>query len=189
MARRNTLKWLAAAAFGLHLPTLAFQSTVKLAIRDGARENPDKSRIGSKKVACRIIGVGDAGCNIVLAAWSSGLLQASDCQSNFACVSMGLQSISDAIAANRLHPGIAPIRTVQLGRFGAGGSVNIARAAARKHENLLRSLVDGADIVILVLGLGGGAGSAAGPALARLAMEAGALVLGVIVTPFKIRFH
>lgn len=185
MDRRNTLNWLAAAAFGLHIPTLAFQSTVKVPIGDAAREKPDNSRTGSGKVVCRIIGVGDAGCNIVLAAWSSGLLHAPNCQSDFACVSMGRQSIRDAISANRRSPWNTPIRSVLLGKYGAGGNVNVALAAARNHDFALRSLIDGADMVILVTGIGGGTGSAVAPILASMAMEAGALVLGVIVTPFK----
>jgi cell division protein FtsZ len=98
---------------------------------------------------------------------------------------MGQMGIRAVINANRLHPGIAPIRSIQLGRYGAGGNVNVARAAAKKHDGTLRSLVEGAEIVILTAGLGGGTGSASGPTLARMAMEAGALVLGVIVTPFK----
>jgi cell division protein FtsZ len=136
-------------------------------------------------VACRVIGVGDAGCNIVLAAWSSGLLQAQDCQAGFACVSTGRQSIFAAINANRLNPAMAPIKTVQIGRFGAGGNVNVARAAARKHNDELRSLIDGAEVVILVAGIGGGTGSAVAPILATMAEELGALVLGCIVTPLN----
>lgn len=136
-------------------------------------------------VACRVIGVGDAGCNIVLAAWSSRRLQHKHCEAEFACVSMGRQSIDAVVLTNRLKPSITPIRTVQLGRLGAGGNVNVARAAARKHENALRSLIDGADVVILVCGVGGGTGSAVAPILASIAQEAGALTLAVVVTPFR----
>lgn len=185
MDRRYSLQSLWAAALGLYLPELAFPSPVRVSIEDAARERHDNSRIGPKKVACRIIGVGDAGCNIVLAAWSSGLLHAPDCQSNFACVSMGRQSIRDAISANRRNPWNTPIRSVQLGKYGAGGNVNVALAAARKYDSALRSLIDGTDMVILVTGIGGGTGSAVAPILASMAEESGALVLGVIVTPFN----
>ncbi len=98
---------------------------------------------------------------------------------------MERQSIRAVIEANRLHPGIAPIRTVQLGRFGAGGNVNIARAAARKHDKALRSLIEGAEVVILVCGVGGGTGSGVAPILGSIAQGSGALTLGVIVTPFR----
>ena len=132
-------------------------------------------------VVCRVIGVGGAGCNILLAAWSSGLLH--DGRSQFACVCMG--STKEIASANMLHPDLAPIRTVQLGRFGAHGNMNIARAAALKHDSSLRSLVAGADVVILVAGIGGGTGSTVAPILARMAEKSGALVLGCIVTPYK----
>lgn len=185
MDRRNALKWLGAAAYGVNIPAPELQSTVEISVEDDARKRPDNSGVGTKKAACRIIGVGEAGCNIVLAGWSSGVFHASDCQADFACVSMGRQSIRDAISANRRSPWNAPIRSVQLGKYGAGGDINVARAAARKHDTTLRSLIDGVDVVILVAGIGGGTGSAIAPILASMADESGALVLGVIVTPFR----
>lgn len=185
MDRRNTLKWFGVSALGLNFPAAASQSTGKGPIDAKGVEDTGDTLSVTPAVACRVIGVGDAGCNIVLAAWSSGLLQAKDCQSEFACVSMGQQSIRAVVEANRLRPDTAPIKRVQLGRFGAGGNVNIARAAARKHHNALRSLIDGADVVILVCGVGGGTGSSVTPALGSIAQKAGALTLGVIVTPFR----
>lgn len=139
----------------------------------------------TKVVACRVIGVGDAGCNIVLAAWSNGLLQAKHCQAEFACINMGRQSTRAVSKANRLNPGIMPVKSVQLARFGAGSNVKVARTAARKHDKALRSLIDGADVVILVAGLGGGTGSGVSPILAGMAREAGALAFAVVVTPFS----
>lgn len=179
------MKWLGVSALGLNFPAAASQSTDKVPIGSTAAGDADDTLSVAPAVACRVIGVGDAGCNIVLAAWSSGLLQAKDCQSEFACVSMGQQSIRAVVEANRLRPDTAPIKRVQLGRFGAGGNVNIARTAAQKHDSSLRSLTDGADVVILVAGIGGGTGSYVAPVLASMAQESGALVLGVIVTPFR----
>jgi cell division protein FtsZ len=185
MDRRNTLKWLGAAALGLSLPSVASQPAERVPI-DVA--GPDALAIATsvtKVVACSVIGVGAAGCNIVLAAWSSGRLQTKHCQAEFACVSMGRQSIRAVIESNKVNPGRAPVKRVQIGRFRAGGNVNVARAAARKHENALRSLIDGAEVVILVAGIGGGTGSAVAPILASMAQEAGALSLAVVVTPFR----
>jgi cell division GTPase FtsZ len=122
---------------------------------------------------------------IVISAWSSGLLQTDDHQPEFACVTMGQQSSRAISEAQRLDPDSAPIRTAQLGPFGAGGKVGIARDAALKHQDGLRSLITGADIVILVAGLGGGTGSGASPILAAMAKDAGAHTLAVVVTPFN----
>ena len=160
--RRDTLQILGAAVLGISLPAMA-----------------------SPSAAIRIIGVGDAGCNIVLAAWSSGLLQVNEYRPEFACVTMGQQSSQAISEAQRLHPDIAPIRTAQLGPFGAGGNVGIAWDAALKHQDGLRSLITGADIVILVAGLGGGTGSGVSPILAAMAKDTGAHTLAVVVTPFN----
>jgi cell division protein FtsZ len=80
---------------------------------------------------------------------------------------------------------MTPIRQVQLSDLGSGGNVNIARAAALKHEGVLKSLIDGAEVVILATGIGGGCGSAVAPILAKMAREAGALTVAVVVTPFR----
>lgn len=185
MDRRKTLKCLGAAALGLSLPSVSFQSTARVPMLETVPEKADNSPPVTPAVACRVIGVGGAGCNILVSAWSSELLHTVEFRSQFACVSMERQSVLATRKANRLRRGIDPIRQLQLGRFGAHGNVEIARAAARRHDSSLRSLVAGADVVILVAGIGGGTGSAVAPILARMAEEAGALVLGVIVTPFR----
>lgn len=183
--RRNTLAYFGAATLGMNLPALAFQPTSETPIPSAAPGDVDEALSGTPKVTCRIIGVGDAGIGVAVAAFSSGLIHAPDCQPEFAAVSMGRKGISAAIKANRQHPEYAPIRPVQLGRYGAGGNVNVARAAASKYDGALRSLVDGAEIVILVLGIGGGTGSCVGPILAKMAQEIGALTLAVVITPFR----
>jgi len=141
--------------------------------------------IGATTVVCRVVGVGDAGCNLVLSAWSRRVLRTKDCHTEFACVTAGSQSTDAVIAANQMHPGMPPVRVVQIARYGAGGNVDAARAAAQEHESALRFLVAGADVVILVAGVGGGTGSGVAPMLAQMAQAAGALALGVVVTPFN----
>ena len=185
MDRRNTLKWLGATALGASLPALVFQAYDNVPTLGSESEVASATLSATPKVTCRIIGVGDAGIRLAVAAYSSGVLYATESNPEFACVGMGRNGISAAIQANRLPPSIASIRPVQLGRYGAGGNVNTARAAAMKYDRTLRSLVDGAEVVILVAGIGGGTGSAVAPILASMAMEAGSLVLGVIVTPYN----
>lgn len=160
-SRRETLRLLSAAFLGISLPTNA-----------------------TKMPAIRVIGVGDTGCQIMLSARSSGLHLASSSQPEFACVTMGQQSSQVIADAQRLNPGIAIIRTVQIGHFGSGGDLCIARAAALKHQDELRALTNGAYIVILVAGLGGGTGSGVSPILAGMAKQSGAQTFAVVVTPF-----
>lgn len=185
MDRRNTLKWFGVSALGLNFPAAASQSTDKMTKLGAASGNADETLSAIPKVTCKIIGVGDIGIQVVERAFSSGLIHAPDCQPEFAAVSMGRKGISVAIMANRLHPEFASIRPVQLGRYGAGGNINVARAAARKYDRTLRSLVDGAEIVILAMSISGGTGAGAGSILAKMAREVGALTLAVVIIPLQ----
>lgn len=162
MDRRDTLRLLGAAVLGISLPC--------------STQPPS---------AIRVIGVGDAGCNTLLTAWSGGTLQTEDHPTKFACVTMGQYSRQAIRQANQLCSGRAPIREVQIGQSGACGSVPVAWVAARRYDSALRSLVEDVEVVILVAGLGGGTGSGVTPLLASMAKGVGALVLAVVVTPFR----
>ena len=68
--------------------------------------------------------------------------------------------------------------------LGTGGDVALARAAVESDRDRLAKLVEGANLVFVIAGMGGGTGTGAAPLVARLAKEAGALVVGVAATPF-----
>jgi len=81
-------------------------------------------------------------------------------------------------------------RKVQLGRertkgLGAGGDPSIGEGAARESAEEIRSECEGAQIVIVCAGLGGGTGSGAAPVIAAEAKKKGALVLAVVTLPFR----
>ncbi len=185
MYRRTALKLIGATALGLPLPTLAYQTSESAPILGTAPEDIDDIPPVTQKISCLVVGVGGAGCSITIKAYASGLLHAVDCQPQFACVSLERQIIPTIRKANRLRRDFEPIKPLLLGRFGAHGSANIARAAARKHDRALRSLIDGVDVVILVAGIGCGTGSAVAPILARMAEESGALVLVTVISGFR----
>jgi len=69
--------------------------------------------------------------------------------------------------------------------LGAGGDPERGRQAAEEDLDALRQLAEGADIVFVVAGLGGGTGTGASPVIARTAKEAGALVLSIVMLPFQ----
>jgi cell division protein FtsZ len=80
-------------------------------------------------------------------------------------------------------------RKIQLGRdvakgLGAGGDAARGRAAASESLTAIRSECEGAELVILCAGLGGGTGSGAAPVVAEQARKAGALVVAVVTLPF-----
>lgn len=99
---------------------------------------------------------------------------------------LGLAVLNTDVAA--LDRSRCPVR-IQLGGsltrgLGAGGDPALGRQVAEREAEALRPLVAGARVVFLLVGLGGGTGSGAAPVIARLAREAGALVLGIATVPF-----
>ena len=68
--------------------------------------------------------------------------------------------------------------------LGRGGDVALARAAVESDRDRLAKLVEGANLVFVIAGMGGGTGTGAASLVARLAKESGALVVGVAATPF-----
>jgi len=77
------------------------------------------------------------------------------------------------------------LETKLLRGLGTGGDPERGRAIAEEQFAMLKSACEGADVVLLVAGLGGGAGSGISPVLARAAKEAGALVLAFVTLPFQ----
>ena len=122
----------------------------------------------------KVIGVGGGGSNAVNR-----------------MVDAGLQSI-DFIVANTdvqaLAQSRAPVR-LQIGAkltngLGAGADPNIGRQAALEDTEQLIGALDGADMVFVTTGLGGGTGTGAAPVIANLASELGALTVAVVTKPF-----
>jgi cell division protein FtsZ len=121
-----------------------------------------------------VIGVGNAGGNAVERMARNGMGSV-----RLAAVSTHAQVLARAhvpeklVLASRLRYGL-----------GTGGDPEQGRAAAEADREALTGLCQGADIVFVVAGLGGGTGSGAAPVIAEVAREAGALVLAVVMLPF-----
>ena len=77
------------------------------------------------------------------------------------------------------------LETKLLRGLGSGGDPERGRAIAEEHFVTLKSACEGVDVVLLVAGLGGGAGSGISPVVARAAKESGALVLAFVTLPFQ----
>ena len=123
----------------------------------------------------KVIGVGGGGSNAVNR-----------------MVTAGLESIDFIVAntdAQALAQASAPVR-LQLGTrltkgLGAGADPNIGRQAALEDTEQLIGALDGADMVFVTAGMGGGTGTGAAPVIANLASELGALTVAVVTKPFK----
>ena len=69
--------------------------------------------------------------------------------------------------------------------LGAGADPNVGRQAALEDTDKIIQALDGADMVFVTTGLGGGTGTGAAPVIASLASELGALTVAVVTKPFK----
>ncbi|MBY7704423.1 cell division protein FtsZ [Vibrio harveyi] len=68
--------------------------------------------------------------------------------------------------------------------LGAGGNPEIGKAAALETEEEIREILQGADLIFVAAGMGGGTGTGAAPVIAKIAQELGALVIAVVTKPF-----
>jgi len=142
-------------------------------------------RAASSAKSCKVIGIGGAGCNFVLAASRSGAIPASSqCVPEFIGIDLDLAVLNYIDTNDAAIPGCAPIRTLSLATLGAAGRVSRARVTALRKRDALRALLTDSDMVFLVAGLGGGTGSGVTPIMAKLARESGALTVAAVVTPF-----
>ena len=94
---------------------------------------------------------------------------------------------TDKTALDPLPDGV---EAVHIGRqvtrgWGAGGDTALGLSAAEESGNELRAALKDAELVFITAGMGGGTGTGAAPYVAHLAKEMGALVVGVVTTPFS----
>lgn len=131
-------------------------------------QNPS---IGAK---IKVIGVGGGGCNAVNTMIRSGLTGVEYIVAN---------TDSQALAANLAGTKIQLGGNVTKG-LGAGANPEVGRKAAIEDYERLSEVLDGADMVFVTAGMGGGTGTGAAPVIAKLAREMGALTVGVVTKPF-----
>jgi len=127
-----------------------------------------------KSLSVKVFGVGNAGAGVLGLLAQGGLAGAA-----FIAVN----------ASGRPAAASAPMQEVNLETrllrgLGTGGDPERGRALAEEQTAQLKELCQGADVIFILAGLGGGAGTGISPVLARAAKEAGALVLGFVTLPF-----
>ncbi len=138
-------------------------------------EHPGTGPTPNPSTALRVLGIGRAGARILDGLRAAGVDG----------VGLTVLSPEDGVLNAAGVPDRRPMgRTLTRG-LGAGGDPALGRACAEAGEAEIRELASEGRVVFVVAGLGGGTGSGAAPAVARIAREAGALVLGVVTLPFK----
>lgn len=125
----------------------------------------------SNSTIIKVIGVGGAGGNAVTHMIRSGV--------------QGVDFICANTDAQALNSSEAPVQ-IRLGRtgLGAGAKPEQGRAAAETAREEIRAALNGAHMVFITAGMGGGTGTGAGPVVAEVAKELGILTVGVVTKPF-----
>ncbi len=123
-----------------------------------------------------VIGVGGGGCNCVRRMLSHTV--------------PGVRYVMVNTDIKSLEPVAHVTDVVQIGEkvtrgWGAGGDVRMGEKAAEESANNLRATLKNSEMVFITAGMGGGTGTGAAPYVAHLAKEMGALVIGVVTTPFS----
>jgi cell division protein FtsZ len=122
----------------------------------------------------KVIGVGGGGNNAVNRMIEDGV--------------QGVEFISVNTDAQALNMSKAEV-TMQIGGsltrgLGAGANPEIGRKAVEESRKQIRDALEGADMVFVTAGMGGGTGTGAAPEIAHIARELGALTIGVVTRPF-----
>ena len=128
--------------------------------------------VGSARI--KVIGVGGGGNNAV-----NRMVQAGVRGVEFIAVNTDLQILGASAAAERIR--IGPKLTRGLG---AGADPEVGRQAAEESADLVSRALQGADMIFVTAGMGGGTGSGAAPVIAAAAKATGALTIGVVTKPF-----
>ncbi len=123
----------------------------------------------------KVVGVGGGGSNAVNRMVQAGLEGV-----EFIVANTDLQALKLNAAPQKLQIGAKLTKGL-----GAGADPNVGRQAALEDTEKLIEALDGADMVFVTTGLGGGTGTGAAPVIASLASELGALTIAVVTKPFK----
>jgi cell division protein FtsZ len=123
----------------------------------------------------KVLGVGGGGSNAVNRMIQEGLRGV-----EFIAVNTDAQALMLSEAPNRVRIGEKLTKGL-----GSGGDSSIGAKAAEESSDDLYEIINGADMVFITAGMGGGTGTGGGPVVARIARETGALTIGVVTKPFS----
>ncbi len=131
--------------------------------------------VPSQSARIEVIGVGGGGSNAV------NRMIASDLEGvGYWVLNTDAQALLQSAAQRRVQLGQKLTRGL-----GAGGNPMIGQKAAEESRNDLQEALEGADLVFIAAGMGGGTGTGAAPILAEVAKECGALTVGIVTKPFS----
>ncbi len=123
----------------------------------------------------KVIGVGGGGSNAVDRMIDAGLGGV-----EFIVANTDMQALARSAAERKMQLGEDVTRGL-----GAGGNPEVGRQAAEESRQEIKNILDGADMVFVTAGMGGGTGTGASPVIAETAKDLGALTIGVVTKPFR----
>lgn len=126
------------------------------------------------KAVIKVIGVGGGGSNAV-----NRMIDANVSGVEFIAMNTDVQVLERSQASAKIQLGTNLTRGL-----GAGGDPEVGRSAAEESKNEIRKSLEGADMVFVTAGMGGGTGTGAAPVIAELARELGALTVAIVTRPF-----
>src|SRR3984893_7544260 len=131
----------------------------------------EEALLGTK---IKVIGVGGGGSNAVARMMDEGLTGV-----EFHIINTDIQALNASSVPNKLAIG-----SKVTNGLGAGSDPTLGRQAALEDTEKIIEILEGADMVFVTAGLGGGTGTGAAPVVASLAKELGALTVAVVTKPF-----
>ena len=126
-------------------------------------------------VAIRVVGVGGGGGNAVNRMITGGVRGI-----DFVAINTDKQCLNYSAAIMKLQIGDKLTRGL-----GAGGNPEMGRKAAQESEDEIRKMLEGANMVFITAGMGGGTGTGGAPIVAEIAKDMGILTVGVVTRPFN----
>lgn len=122
----------------------------------------------------KVIGVGGSGKNAL-----NYMINSKVKGVDFIAVNTDSQDLHHSLSKRKIHIG----KNLTRG-LGAGMNPDLGRRAVEETKEEIQEAIKGADMVFITYGLGGGTGTGAGPVVAKISKEMGALTVGVVTKPF-----
>ncbi len=133
------------------------------------------NNLSEQKANLKVIGIGGAGGNAVTRMITTGM-QGVD----FIAVNTDAQDLDNNPSEQKIQIG----KNLTKG-LGAGANSNVGREAVEADREAISGLLEGADMVFITAGMGGGTGTGAAPVIAQVSREMGILTVGIISLPFS----
>ena len=131
--------------------------------------------LSEQKAKLKVVGVGGAGGNAVTRMITSGMKGV-----DFIAINTDAQDLDNNPSEQKVQIG----KNLTKG-LGAGANSNVGREAVEADKEAITTLLEGADMVFITAGMGGGTGTGAAPVISQVSRELGILTVGIVTLPFS----